>query len=95
MVSLFIFTSSLNRKLVLTNCLHVSRFIFLANVWVEVKTSCAVLREIPARTVKSDKKMQNMLYKYQSPLWRNLLIHDTFKDFINCLTSNASVRHLH
>ena len=70
MVSPFIFTSSLNRKLVLRNCSYVSPFIFLANVWVEVKTSCqnvfrvslrSFRREIPARAGKSDQKEANLV----------------------------------
>ena len=52
MVSLFIFTSSLNRKLVLRNCSYVSPFIFLANVWVEVKTSCQNLFRVSLRSFK-------------------------------------------
>ena len=72
MVSLFIFTSSLNRKLVLRNCSHVSSFIFLANVWVEVKTSCQNMfrvflrslkrnNQIMAHAVKSDQKEANLV----------------------------------
>ena len=51
MVSLFIFTSSLNRKLVLRNCSYMSP-IFLANVWVEVKTSCQNLFCLSLRSFK-------------------------------------------
>ena len=68
MVSLFIFTSSLNRKLVLRDS-YVSPFIFRANVWVEVKTSCQNLFRVSLRSFKrnsdppvmSDQKEANLV----------------------------------
>ena len=76
----------------------VSPFIFLANVWVKVKTSCQNLFLVslrrfkrnsgPHRKVRSKKgKSCIIINHYVALLWWNLLFHDIFKDFMKCLTS--------
>ena len=97
MVSLLIFTSSLNRKLVVRDCSYMSP-IFLANVMVEVKTSCQNLFCLLLRSFNRNSgphcKVQSKRDKscmsinlHVALLWWNLFIHNIYKDFMNWSTS--------